>query len=102
MKEKRKELRVNEVRQKLRVKYRLAISKNKKVQERIAKISNDRLEKLLPVIDRLIKKVENNTRLSEEKINKKVATYNALKDIINDKLNNTFNDLEKTVNEILN
>ena len=98
-----KEMRIKfkEKRQELRVKFKTAIEKNKRVQSRLEKIGNDKLEKLLPAIDRLIEKTENNTRISEEKINQKIATYNALKDIINQRLNNTSNDLENTVNEIL-
>jgi phenylalanyl-tRNA synthetase alpha subunit len=110
MKEKRenvstrvKEMRTKfkEKRQELRVKFRTAISKNKKVEARLNKIGNARLEKLLPVIDRLITKTENNTRLTEERINVKIATYNALRDIIDTRLGNAMDDVENTVDSIL-
>ena len=90
-----------EKREELRVKVKAKLHDNEKLKERLDQISNDKLEKLLPVIDRLILKVENNTRLSDDTVNARVATYNALKDVINEKLESTTTELENTVESLV-
>jgi len=90
-----------EKRMELKVKFKAWLLKNKRVASRIAKISDDKLQKLLPAIDRLIEKVENNTKLTDEQINKKIATYSALKDILLERLNNTTTELENTVESLV-
>ena len=81
-----KRLKYKERRSQLRSKFKEAISKNQKIRSKINVIKTDWLKRLLTLIDSLVLKTEWNTKLSDEVINTRTSTYNALRDIITDKL----------------
>jgi uncharacterized protein YPO0396 len=86
MKEKRKEMKTEYMERKfeMRLKYRKLI--NQKFSEKINKFSTEKLQKIIVIIEKRIKKIENDSNMSDYKKMKMLAIYEALKDVIEDKL----------------
>ena len=55
--------------------------------DRIKKIPTSKLEKVLPKIDKIIERFEKNTKLSKERKERILSQLGALKEIIEDRLN---------------
>lgn len=81
----------------MKMKYKKVFAE--KLQSRLDKISDAKLEKVLVKIDTAKSKVESNTRMSEDKKERLFAQLDALKDLINEKLDKTPDDIN--VDELL-
>lgn len=81
----------------LRWKYKKAFAK--KLSNRLDKIPTEKLEKILVIIDRKISETEAKTSLSDDRKEKRIAQYEALKDLINEKLNKSDDLID--INELL-
>ncbi|MDQ7009907.1 MAG: hypothetical protein Q9M94_06455 [Candidatus Gracilibacteria bacterium] len=82
------------------VKYKTAFIS--KLGTRIEKINDSKLEIILPKIDTLVEKMEKNTRLTEEKRDMIISQLIALKEIIEEKLENSAADVDIDIEELLN
>jgi len=57
-------------------------------------MTTEKLEKVLTLIEDRITKIEANTKLSDDKKELIIAQFEALKDLINEKLNNTEEEID--------
>jgi predicted KAP-like P-loop ATPase len=74
------------------MKYKKAFAE--KLGERLDKISDEKLEKIISKIDSVKTKVEENEKMSEDKKERLFAQLDAIKDLINEKLDKTSEDLD--------
>ena len=72
-----------------------------KLTKRLDSISDDKLEKISKIIEGRIKKIEENTRISDSKKEKILAQYEAIKEIINERLDSS-EDEEVNLDELFN
>lgn len=82
----------------IKSKYKKAFAK--KLWNRLDNIPTEKLEKVVILIDKKIKTIEANSNLSEDSKEKRIAQYEALKELVNEKLN--VNEEEIDLDEILN
>ena len=64
----------------------------KKLGSKLDKFSDEKLEKIVKIINLKIAKFEANYKMSDSKKEKLVAVYEALKELIEEKLDNTSED----------
>jgi predicted transcriptional regulator len=71
----------------MRMKYKKAFAA--KLESRLDKIPTEKLEKVIKVIDSKLKKIESNSKLSATKKERLLSVYEAIKELIEEKLKPT-------------
>jgi len=72
------------MRDELRMKYKQELAK--KLGNRLDKISDEKLERIVKIIDSKVAQFETNDKLSDSKKEKIIAIYEALKELIEERL----------------
>ena len=72
----------------------------KKLGTTLDKFWEDKLKKIIILIDKIVLKYNNSKTISDSKKLKKVAILTALKEIINEKLEDDFSDVDNILNEV--
>ena len=71
-----------------------------KIGGKLAKISETKLRKILLLVDKLVLKYKNKKNITDKKRLQKIAILMALKDIVNERLDDEFDDINSILNTV--